>query len=146
MSYTPPDAHDVILNFEQTSTATDSHNLALNFNDSLDQLSFLNAEIDTRIQVQLRGSNTELEVNSGTLHSTINTSINADIAGTNQDNVDNHGTILATINPSIQSDILGLNDINHIVGVSLVSRLKYRKAFTRLDHVEIPWTDRKSVV
>ena len=140
MSYTPPDAHDVILNFEQTSTATDSHNLALNFNDSLDQLSFLNAEIDTRIQVQLRGSNTELEVNSGTLHSTINTSINADIAGTNQDNVDNHGTILATINPSIQSDILGLNDINHIVGVSLVSRLKYRKAFTRLDHVEIPWT------
>ncbi|UIP93931.1 hypothetical protein [Acinetobacter johnsonii] len=140
MSYTPPDAHDVILNFEQPSTAIDSHNLALNFNDSLDQLNFLNAEIDTRIQVQLRGSNTELEVNSGTLHSTINTSINADITGTNQDNVDNHGTILATINPSIQSDILGLNDINHIVGVSLVSRLKYRKAFAILGHIEIPWT------
>lgn len=140
MSYTPPDAHDVILNFEQLSTAIDSHNLALNFNDSLDQLNFLNAEIDTRIQVQLRGSNTELEVNSGTLHSTINTSINADIAGTNQDNVDNHGTILATINPSIQSDILGLNDINHIVGVSLVSGLNYRKAFAILGHVKIPWT------
>ena len=139
MSYTPPDAHDVILNFEQTSTATDSHNLALNFNDSLDRLNFLNAEIDTRIQVQLRGSNTELEVNSGTLRSTINTSINADITGTNQDNVDNHGTILATINPSIQSDILGLNDINHIVGVSLVSGLQYRNAFTRLGHVQIPW-------
>lgn len=140
MSYTPPDAHDVILNFEQPSTAIDSHNLALNFNDSLDQLNLLNTEIDTRIQVQLRGSNTELEVNSGTLHSTINTSISVDIAGTNQDNVDNHGTILATINPSIQSDILGLNDINHIVGVSLVSGLKYRKAFAILGHIEIPWT------
>ena len=50
MSYTPPDAHNVILDFEQLLTPVDSHNLVLNFGDVEPQLSVLDAVIDSRIQ------------------------------------------------------------------------------------------------
>ena len=132
MSYTPPDAHNVILDFEQPITPLDSHNLVLNFGDVEPQLSVLNAVIDTRIQAFIQGSNTEIVINHGDLLATINTNILAEISGTNWENVDNRGTLLAVIDTSIQVSVSGINDINFILGLNHLSVFSYQKALPAL--------------
>lgn len=139
MSYTPPDAHNVILNFEQPITLVDSHNLVLNFGDIEPQLSVLNALIDTRIQAFIQGSNTEIVINHGDLLATINTNIQAEISGTNWENVDNRGTLLAVVNTSIQVDVTGINDINHILGIEAHWIAEYQRAKPCLITPDIPW-------
>ena len=57
MSYTPPDAHSVNLNFDTLLTQQDAHNLILNFGESKD----------------------EQEVNRGVLHARFNLSFSANI-------------------------------------------------------------------
>lgn len=139
MSYTPPDAHNVILDFEQLLTPVDGHNVVLNFADIEPQLSVLNAVIDTRIQALIQGSNTAIVINHGDLLATINTNIQAEISGTNWENVDNRGTLLAVVNTSIQVDVTGINDINHILGIEAHWLAGFQQAKPCLIAPEIRW-------
>jgi len=139
MSYTPPDAHNVILDFEQLTTPVDSHNLVLNFGDVEPQLSTLNAVVDTRIQAFISGSNTEIVINHGDLLATINTNIHAEISGTNWENIDNRGFLLAVVNTSIQVDVTGINDINHIRGLEAYWIAEFQGAKPCLIAPEIQW-------
>jgi hypothetical protein len=139
MSYTPPDTHNVILDFEQPLTSTDSHNLILNFGDVEPQLNVLSAVIDTRIRSLIGGSNTEIVINHGDLLATINTIIQAEISGTNWEDIDNRGTLLAVVNTSIQVSASGINDINHIIGVEACWIAEYQRAKPCLIAPEIRW-------
>jgi len=86
MSYTPPDAHNVVLDFEQPLTPIDSHNVVLNYADVEPQL--------------------------GVLLATINTNIQAEISGRNWGNIDNRGALLAVIDTSIRASISGISESN----------------------------------
>ena len=136
MSYTPPDAHSVTLNFEQPLSPVDSHNLVLNFGDSAPQITILKAKINTRIRALITGSNTELVVESGILKASINTSIQASIRGTNYENVDNHSYLKVEISGLISAKVSGINDINHLVGVSYGLNSLYYSAILRLGDME----------
>jgi hypothetical protein len=139
MSYTPPDAHNAILDFEQLLTSVDSHNLVLNFGDVEPQLSVLDTVIDTRIQAFIQGSNTEIGINHGDLIATINTNIQAEISGTNWENIDNRGTLFAVIDTSIQVSVSGINDINFIRGIEAYWGEKFQRATPCLTAPDIPW-------
>lgn len=139
MSYTPPDAHNVILDFEQPTTPVDSHNLVLNFGDIEPQLSGLNAIVETRIQAFINGSNTKIVINHGDLLATINTNVQAEISGTNWENIDNRGTLLATVNTSVQVSMTGINDINFIRGIESYWNERFQRAYPCLTSPDIPW-------
>jgi hypothetical protein len=113
MSYTPPDAHNVVLDFEQPFTPVDGHNVVLNFADVEPQL--------------------------GVLLATINTNIQAEISGGNWGNIDNRGALLAVIDTSIQSSISGINDINHTRGIETYWAAEYQRAIPYLTTPEISW-------
>ncbi len=114
MSYTPPDAHNVVLDFEQPFTPVDGHNVVLNFADVEPQL--------------------------GVLLATINTNIQAEISGGNWGNIDNRGALLAVIDTSIQSSISGINDINHTRGIETYWAAEYQTAIPYLTTPEISWS------
>ncbi|MEG2431907.1 MAG: hypothetical protein RSB25_09670, partial [Acinetobacter sp.] len=139
MSYTPPDALNVILDFEQPLTPVDSHNLILNFGDVEPQLSVLDTVVDTRIQAFIQGSNTEIVINHGDLLATINTNIQTEISGTNWENIDNRGTLFAVIDTSIQVNVSGINDINFIRGIETHWGEKFQRATPCLTAPDIPW-------
>lgn len=114
MSYTPPDAHNVVLDFEQPATPVDSHNVVLNFADVEPQL--------------------------GVLLATINTNIQAEISGRNWGNIDNRGALLAVIDTSIRASISGINDINHTRGIETYWVAEYQRAIPCLTTPEISWS------
>jgi hypothetical protein len=114
MSYTPPDAHNVVLDFEQPLTLIDSHNVVLNYADVEPQL--------------------------GVLLATINTNIQAEISGGNWGNIDNRGALLAVIDTSIQASISGINDINHTRGIETYWAAEYQRAISYLTTPEISWS------
>lgn len=114
MSYTPPDAHNVVLDFEQPFTPVDGHNVVLNFADVEPQL--------------------------GVLLATINTNIQAEISGGNWGNIDNRGALLAVIDTSIQASISGINDINHTRGIETYRVAEYQRAIPCLTTPEISWS------
>lgn len=114
MSYTPPDAHNVVLDFEQPFTPVDGHNVVLNFADVEPQL--------------------------GVLLATINTNIQAEISGGNWGNIDNRGALLAVIDTSIQASISGINDINHTRGIETYWAAEYQRAIPCLTTPEISWS------
>ncbi|WP_448761173.1 hypothetical protein [Acinetobacter tandoii] len=114
MSYTPPDAHNVVLDFEQPFTPVDGHNVVLNFADVEPQL--------------------------GVLLATINTNIQAEISGGNWGNIDNRGALLAVIDTSIQASISGINDINHTRGIETYWAAEYQRAIPYLTTPEISWS------
>ena len=114
MSYTPPDAHNVVLDFEQPFTPVDGHNVVLNFADVEPQL--------------------------GVLLATINTNIQAGISGGNWGNIDNRGALLAVIDTSIQASISGINDINHTRGIETHWAAEYQRAIPCLTTPEISWS------
>ena len=114
MSYTPPDAHNVVLDFEQPLTPIDSHNVVLNYADVEPQL--------------------------GVLLATINTNIQAEISGRNWGNIDNRGALLAVIDTSIRASISGINDINHTRGIETYWLAEYQRAIPCLTTPEISWS------
>lgn len=114
MSYTPPDAHNVVLDFEQPFTPVDGHNVVLNFTDVEPQL--------------------------GVLLATINTNIQAEISGRNWGNIDNRGALLAVIDTSIRASISGINDINHTRGIETYWAAEYQTAIPYLTTPEISWS------
>lgn len=139
MSYTPPNKHNVYLNFEQISTPQSRFNLVLNFGANIPNLNQLNARIDTRISVQVSGTNTEIFINRGQLNAQIDTRVSAKISGLNWENVDNRGRLQASLCTDIESSLIGINDINHLVGVSYDFNMRHQKAIACLSTTEIPW-------
>lgn len=140
MSYTPPDAHSVILNFDQPFTPVDSHNLDLNFGDAVPALTILQVDINTSIQALITGSNTFIVINRGVLNASINAAIQSEIYGSNREYVENAGQLIAMIDQRISIDCTGLNDINHLVGVSRGFNSNFKKAIGYLSKTEIPWS------
>lgn len=140
MSYTPPDAHSVNLNFDTPLTAQDTHNLVLNFGESGVKLNTLKASINTAFKVVISGTNTQSEVNHGQLHASIKTGFVAQINGTNYEAVDNRGVLRARFDLSFLSNITATNDINHLVGVSLGLSHCYQKAKACLSEINLPWS------
>ncbi|WP_010117796.1 hypothetical protein [Acinetobacter sp. P8-3-8] len=139
MPYTPPNKHNVYLNFEQISTPQSRFNLVLNFGANTPSLNQLNTRIDTRISVQISGTNTEIFLNHGQLNAQIITRVHAKISGLNWENVDNRGRLQASLCTDIESSLIGINDINHLVGVSYGFNMRYQKAIACLSTTEIPW-------
>ena len=128
MPYTPPHKHRIDLNFEQLFAPANRHNIVLNFGESSAQINSLNAVVDTRIQSQISGTNTAIQVNSGLLLGSVDTRIRAEISGTNWENVDNRGTLLAVIDTSIHASVSGINDINNIRGIEAYWISEYQRA------------------
>ena len=139
MSYTPPNKHNVYLSFEQISTPQSRFNLDLNFGANTPSLNQLNARIDTRISVQISGTNTEIFINRGQLNAQIDMRVNAKISGLNWENVDNRGRLQAILCTDIESSLIGVNNINHLVGVSYGFDMRYQKAIACLSTTAIPW-------
>ena len=139
MSYTPPDAHSVNLNFETPLTPVDSHNLILNFGETA-QRNALQAPLKTGFNAAVSGSNTEIIINRGQLVAAFKTSIQAQINGTNFELVDNRGVLQTSIKTSMQASIIADNNINHILGVSIKLSVQFEKAVASLSVVEIPWS------
>ncbi|MEG1234655.1 MAG: hypothetical protein RSE18_12560, partial [Acinetobacter sp.] len=139
MPYTPPHKHRIDLNFEQLFTPANRHNIVLNFGESSAQINSLNAVVDTRIQSQISGTNTAIQVNSGLLLGSVDTRICAEISGTNWENVDNRGTLLAVIDTSIHASVSGINDINNIRGIEAYWIEKYQRAIPCLIAPNILW-------
>lgn len=139
MPYTPPNKHNVYLSFEQISTPQSRFNLVLNFGASTPSLNQLNARIDTRISVQISGTNTEIFINRGQLNVQIDMRVNAKISGLNWENVDNRGRLQAILCTDIESSLIGVNNINHLVGVSYGFDMRYQKAIACLSTIAIPW-------
>ena len=139
MSYTPPDAHSVNLNFETPLTPVDSHNLILNFGETA-QRNALQAPLKTGFHAVISGSNTEIIVNHGQLSADFKTAIQAQINGTNFELVDNRGILQTSIKTSMQASVIADNDINHILGVSIRLGMQFKRAIASLSVVEIPWS------
>lgn len=139
MPYTPPHKHRIDLNFEQPFTPANRHNIVLNYGESSAQINSLNAVVDTRIQSQISGTNTAIQVNSGLLLGSVDTRIRAEISGTNWENVDNRGTLLAVIDTSIHASVSGINDINNIRGIEAYWIEKYQRAIPCLIAPNILW-------
>lgn len=139
MSYTPPDAHSVNLNFDTPLTPVDSHNLILNFGGEVKR-NTLHASLKTGFRALISGTNTEITVNTGQLVAALKTGFKAQINGTNTEYVDNRGVLRASIKTSISADLEGINDINHLIGVSLGLNTRFRKAIACLSVTEILWS------
>ena len=140
MSYTPPDAHSVNLNFDTPLSPIDSHNLVLNFGESGVKPNVLKAPISTAFKATISGTNTQSEVNHGQLHASIKTGFVAQINGTNYQAVDNRGVLRARFDLGFLSNIAATNDINHLVGVSVGLSNRYQKAIACLSVVKLPWS------
>lgn len=140
MSYTPPDGHNVILNFEQPFTPVDSHNVVLNFGDSAPQLNVLSAPLKTGFKAVISGTNTATAINNGTLQANVKTQLKVVITGSNYELVDNRGTLNAMLNTAVQAISNGINNINHIVGVNCSLGVRFKKAITALSVTEISWS------
>ncbi|RSE25150.1 hypothetical protein [Acinetobacter johnsonii] len=111
-NYTPPDAHNVELNFKDELGSVDSHNVALNFGG---ETAFSIARIKVKTAIKFRST------------------------GTNVRPVDNHGRARIPISCRLNPQILGSFDINHLLGVSKGFQHVFNKAVHRLINAEIPW-------
>ncbi|WP_122897725.1 hypothetical protein [Acinetobacter sp. B51(2017)] len=140
MSYTPPEAHSVNLNFDTPLSPIDSHNLVLNFGELGVKPNVLKAPISTAFKATISGTNTQSKVNWGQLHTSIKTGFLTQISGTNYEQVDNRGVLRARFDLSFLSNITATNDINHLVGVSLGLSHCYQKAKACLSEINLPWS------
>ena len=103
--YTPPDALNVVLNFQNESTAADALNLILNFGAE-DGFNFASITVDA--------------------------SFNLSASGTVEPPVDIHGSADINVDTSILFAAVGTFDINFILGLNHLSVFEYQKTLPAL--------------
>lgn len=131
-NYTPPDSHQVNLNFKNLNQVVDSHNLVLNFGADEIQAVTIDAEINTSFLAQIlaesftfntlsaniqTGFVAEIQVVQGQLSqlsSIISTGFTAEIIAVR---IDQFCTLEVTVNTSFKPKMIARFDINHNVGV-----------------------------
>ncbi|WP_180010446.1 hypothetical protein [Acinetobacter sp. YH16055] len=111
-NYTPPDTHNVELNFTDEQGPIDSHHLVLDF-----------------------GAETVLSL----ARIKVKTAFKFIATGTNALPVDNHGRARIPISCRLNPQILGSFDMNHLLGVSKGFNHVFNKAVHRLINTETPW-------
>ena len=131
-NYTPPDSHQVNLNFKDLNQVIHAHNLVLHFGADEIQTATIDAEINTSFLAQIlaesftfntlsaniqTGFVAEIHVVQGQLsqlNSTLGTGFAAEIIAVR---IDQFCTLEATVSTSFKPDLTAQFDINHNVGV-----------------------------
>lgn len=124
-NYSPPDGHQVNLNFSELTGDINSHNVVLNFGAD----DVLTASIDAVIATAFSAEVTALQGNFAQIDCVVNTSFEAEI---NAISVSQQCTIDAVINTSFSSNIETHFDINFIRGLNHLSICEYQKALPAL--------------
>lgn len=124
-NYTPPDSHNVDLNFNEIIGAVDGHNVVLNFSADDVNLASIDAVISTAFLAEiatLQGSFAQIDCVITTDFSAVITAV----VSSQFCSID--AVIATTFSPSINTHF----DINHIVGVSYAFDATYQKALPAL--------------
>lgn len=129
-NYTPPDAHNVILDFNDAVTGTTN----LNFKDSASS-NIVNALVSLKITSQIHGKQGTEAKDRVLAH--VSTRIRAKITG--KQSVNYLRKVRAVVNTGLMSLIDGHFDINFIVGVSGQFGVKFQKAFLKSIQADTPW-------
>lgn len=129
-NYTPPDAHNVILDFNDAVTGTTN----LNFKDSASS-NIVNALVSLKITSQIHGKQGAEAKDRVLAH--VSTRIRAKITG--KQSVNYLRKVRAVVNTGLMSLIDGHFDINFIVGVSGQFGVKFQKAFLKSIQADTPW-------
>ena len=129
-NYTSPDAHNVILDFNDAVTGTTN----LNFKDSASS-NIVNALVSLKITSQIHGKQGSEAKDRVLAH--ISTRIRAKITG--KQSVNYLRKVRAVVNTGLMSLIDGHFDINFIVGVSGQFGVKFQKAFLKSIQADTPW-------
>lgn len=129
-NYTSPDAHNVILDFNDAVTGTTN----LNFKDSASS-NIVNALVSLKITSQIHGKQGSEAKDRVLAH--VSTRIRAKITG--KQSVNYLRKVRAVVNTGLMSLIDGHFDINFIVGVSGQFGVKFQKAFLKSIQADTPW-------
>lgn len=142
-NYTPPDSHQVNLNFKDLNQVINAHNLVLNFGADEIQTATIDAVINTVFFAELIAQSfslntldakiqigfvAEIQVVQGQLsqlNSIVSTGFTAEITAVR---IDQFCTLEAIISTSFKPDLTARFDINHNIGVFCRANASYQKA------------------
>lgn len=129
-NYTPPDAHNLILDFDEpVSSSTD-----LNFGDSASS-NAVNGLINASVISQIHGKQSSSAKDQ--VLAIVKTGISAKIIG--KQTVNYLRKVRAVINTGLRNEVSSHFDLNFIVGVSGQFRASFQKALFRAIQVETHW-------
>jgi len=129
-NYTPPDAHNLILDFnEPVSSSTD-----LNFGDSASS-NAVNGLINVSVISQIHGKQSSSAKDQ--VLATIKIDISANITG--KQTINYLRKVRAVINTGLRNEVSSHFDLNFIVGVSGQFGASFQKALFRAIQVETHW-------
>ena len=129
-NYTPPDAHNLILDFDEpVSSSTD-----LNFGDSVSS-NTVSAWVGLRLTSQIHGKQGSSAKDQ--VLATIRTGISARISG--KQTINYLRKVRAVINTGLRNEVSSHFDLNFIVGVSGQFSASFQKALFRAIQVDTIW-------
>ena len=155
-NYTPPDRHNVLLDFEDELQQQSRFNIVLNFADQqqIQPIGSVDAVINTRIYAQILGFNSlvaqvdacvntrmiaEVVGDSGLaaqVDVVINTGIIAEIYG---ESISEYGQVDAIIDTRIRCEAVAEFNINHDPGVEAKSGFVFKKTIGLMRKHKMPW-------
>lgn len=149
-NYTPPDGHQINLNFKDPVTGSTD----LNFDSDGQNLASLDVVVNTRIIAKLNAVSDSNDVLDAQINIGFNAAFNAVtgqfaqldiqlqtgfIAELSTVRIDQYCVVDAVIQTGFNAQLETLFDINHLVGVSYGFDMRYQKAIACLNATEIPW-------
>lgn len=129
-NYTPPDTHNLILDFDEpVSSSTD-----LNFGDSASN-NIVSALVGFRLESQIHGK--QKDPAKDQVLATVRTGINAQIIG--KQTIHYLRKVRAIINTGFSSEVSSHFDLNFIVGVASQLEVKFQKTHFRTVKIDESW-------
>ncbi|MCX0339173.1 hypothetical protein [Acinetobacter radioresistens] len=129
-NYTPPDTHNLILDFDEpVSSSTD-----LNFGDSASN-NIVSALVGFRLESQIHGK--QKDPAKDQVLATVRTGINAQIIG--KQTIHYLRKVRAIINTGFSSEVSSHFDLNFIVGVASQLKVKFQKTHFRTVKIDESW-------
>lgn len=124
-TYTPPDAHNVELNFKDALVSVDAHNVELNFGADTLSTASLSATISTEFVSDIQIENIIGAHVNGSINTSFNSSVQLDV-------VSPSCKLDAVIYTGFEPSMSAFFDINFILGLNLLSDYRYQKSLPAL--------------
>lgn len=129
-NYTPPDAHNLILDFDEPATSSTN----LNFGDSVSS-NTVSAWVGVRLTSQIHGK--QIDSAKDQVLATIKTGINVQISG--KQTINYLRKVRAVINTGVLGEFSDHFDLNFIAGVSGQFSASFQKALFKAIQVNTLW-------
>ena len=129
-NYTPPDAHNLILDFDEPATSSTD----LNFGDAASS-NTVSAWVGLRLTSQIHGK--QIDSAKDQVLATIRTGINVQITG--KQTINYLRKVRAVINTGVLGEFSDHFDLNFIVGVSSQFNASFQKALFKAIQVNTRW-------